>query len=57
LIAEQLITNIQMLVQINALYPPVTDPDRIVPGQVLLARLPGMAEQSSVLYQVQPGVK
>lgn len=54
-IAEQLGTNLQMLVQINALYPPVTDPDRIYPGQVLLARLPGMAEQSSVLYQVQPG--
>ncbi|TMV43339.1 LysM peptidoglycan-binding domain-containing protein [Paenibacillus mesophilus] len=54
-IANQLGTNIQMLVQINALYPPVADPDRIFPGQVLLVRLPGMAEQSSVLYQVQPG--
>jgi LysM repeat protein len=54
-IADQLGANIQMLVKINALYPPVTDPERIFPGQVLLARLPGMAEQSSVLYQVQPG--
>ncbi|CAG7640452.1 LysM peptidoglycan-binding domain-containing protein [Paenibacillus allorhizosphaerae] len=54
-IAEQLGTNVPSLVQINALYPPVTDPNRIFPGQALLARLPGMAEQSSVLYQVQPG--
>lgn len=54
-IAEQLGTNVPSLVQINALYPPVTDPDRIYPGQVLLARLPGMAEQSSAFYQVQPG--
>lgn len=54
-IAEQLGTNVPSLMQMNALYPPVTDPDCIFPGQVLLARLPGMAEQSSVLYQVQPG--
>ncbi|MFC0215625.1 LysM peptidoglycan-binding domain-containing protein [Paenibacillus chartarius] len=54
-IAGQLGTNVQSLVQINSLYPPVTEPDRLLPGQVLLARLPGMAEQSSVLYQVQPG--
>lgn len=54
-IAEQLGTNVPSLVQINALYPSVTDPDRIFPGQVLVARLPGMAEQSSVLYQVQQG--
>lgn len=54
-IAEQWGTNVPSLVQMNALYPPITEPDRIFPGQVLLARLPGMAEQSSVLYQVQPG--
>lgn len=54
-IAEQLGTNVPSLVQLNSLYAPVADPDRIYPGQVLLARLPGMAEQSSVLYQVQPG--
>lgn len=54
-IAEQLGTNVPSLVQINALYPPVADPNLIFPGQVLLARLPGMAEESSVLYQVQPG--
>jgi LysM repeat protein len=54
-IAQQLGINIPSLVQSNALYPPFADPNRIFPGQVLLARLPGMAEQSSVLYQVQPG--
>ncbi|CAG7630105.1 hypothetical protein PAESOLCIP111_03168 [Paenibacillus solanacearum] len=54
-IAVRLGTNVPSLVQINALYPPVADPNRIFPGQALLARLPGMAEQSAVLYQVQPG--
>jgi LysM repeat protein len=54
-IAEQLGTNVPSLVQMNALYPPIMDPDRIYPGLVLLARLPGMAEQSFVIYQVQPG--
>ncbi len=54
-IAEQLGTNVPSLVQINSLFPPVAEPARIFSGQVLLARLPGMAEQSSVLYQVQPG--
>jgi len=54
-IAEQLGTNVASLVQINSLFSPVTEPNQIFPGQVLLARLPGMAEQSSVLYQVQPG--
>ncbi|MDR6885198.1 LysM peptidoglycan-binding domain-containing protein [Bacillus sp. 3255] len=54
-IAEQLGTNIQSLIQINALYPSVADPNRIFPGQVLVVRLPGMAEQSSALYQVQQG--
>lgn len=47
-IAEQLGTNVPSLVQINSLYPPFAEPDRIFPGQVLLARLPGMAEESSV---------
>jgi LysM repeat protein len=54
-IAEQLGTNVASLVQINSLFPPVAEPERIFPGQVLLARLPGMAEQSSAVYQVQPG--
>ncbi|WP_019535501.1 LysM peptidoglycan-binding domain-containing protein [Paenibacillus ginsengihumi] len=54
-IAEQLETNVPSLVQINALYPPVAEPGLIFPGQMLLARSPGMAEESTVLYQVQPG--
>jgi len=54
-IAEQFGTNVPSLVRMNSLVPPVSDPDHIFPGQVLLARLPGMAEQSSVIYQVQPG--
>lgn len=54
-IANQLGTNVQSLIQINTLYLPVAEPAQIFPGQVLLVRLPGMAEQSSVLYQVQSG--
>jgi LysM repeat protein len=54
-ITNQLGANLPATIQANSLYPPVTDPDRIYPGQVILIRLPGMAEQSSVLYQVQPG--
>jgi len=48
-------TNVQALVEANALYPPISDPNRILPGQSLLIRLPGMSQQSSVLYQVKPG--
>lgn len=54
-IANRLGTSVPALVQANALYPPVTDPDRIYPGQVLLARLPGISQQSAVQHQAAPG--
>ncbi|WP_274363635.1 LysM peptidoglycan-binding domain-containing protein [Paenibacillus thermotolerans] len=54
-IADQFGTSVPSLVQINSLFPPITEPDFIYPGQVLLARLPGTSQQSSVLYQVASG--
>lgn len=54
-IANQFGTSVQALVQANALFPPVTDPDLIYPGQVIVARVPGMSQQSTVLYQVAQG--
>jgi len=54
-IANQLGTSVQALVQANSLYPPITEPDLIYPGQVIVARVPGMAQQSTVLYQVVSG--
>lgn len=39
----------------NALYPPITEPDLLYPGQKLLVRLPGMAQQSAVLHQATEG--
>lgn len=54
-IANQFGTSVQSVVQANALYPPITEPDLISPGQVVLVQLPGMSRQSAVLYQVAPG--
>lgn len=54
-IANAFGTNVEDLMQANAMYPPITDPDLIQPGWVLLVRLPGMSRQSAVLYQVNPG--
>jgi len=54
-IADAFGTNVPAIVQANALFPPVTDPGLIYPGQTLLIRLPGMAQQSAVLYTVKPG--
>jgi LysM repeat protein len=39
----------------NALYPPVTDPGLIYPGQKLLVRVPGTSQESVVLHQVTEG--
>jgi len=54
-IAGQFGAAFQDLVRANALQPPVTDPDRIYPGQKLLVRVPGMSQQSAVLHQVTEG--
>lgn len=54
-IANQIGTNVPALVQANALYPPITEPDLIHPGWKLIARVPGMSQESALLYQVAPG--
>jgi len=54
-IANAFGTNVPAIVEANALYPPHNVPDRIFPGQTLLIRLPGMSQQSNLLYQVRPG--
>lgn len=54
-IANQFGTSVQALIQANSLFPPITEPDLIYPGQVIVARVPGMSQQSTVLYQVAPG--
>ncbi len=54
-IANQFGTSVSALVQANALYPPITEPDLIFPGQKILVRMPGMSQQSAVLHQVTEG--
>lgn len=54
-IASRLGTSVPALVRANALHPPVTEPDLIHPGQVVLARVPGTVQQSVVLHQAAPG--
>ena len=54
-IANQIGTNVPALVKANALYPPIANPNLIYPGWKLLARVPGMSQESAVLYQVAPG--
>jgi len=54
-IANQIGTNVPALVLANALHPPITDPNLIYPGWKLIARVPGMSQESALLYQVAPG--
>lgn len=54
-IANQFGSSVPAIVQANALYPPITDPNLIYPGLNLLIRLPGMSQQSAVLHQVTEG--
>jgi len=54
-IANAFGASLEDLIQANAMYPPITDPNMIRPGWVLLVRLPGMSRQSAAFYQVNPG--
>lgn len=54
-IANQFGAALPDLVQANALYPPITEPDLIYPGQKLIVRVPGMSRQSAVLHQATEG--
>ena len=54
-IANQFGTNVPAIVEANALYPPITEPSLIYPGQKILVRVPGMSQQSAVLHQATEG--
>ncbi|OUM97202.1 MAG: spore gernimation protein [Thermobacillus sp. ZCTH02-B1] len=54
-IANQFGSSLADLQRSNALYPPVTDPGLIYPGQKLLVRVPGTSQESVVLHQVTEG--
>lgn len=45
----------QLIEQINAIYPPVTDPGLIYPGQLLVVPVPGMNPMSTTQWIVSPG--
>jgi len=54
-IANRFGTSVEAIVRMNALYPPITEPDLIRPGQKLLIRVPGMSQTSAVQHQVTEG--
>lgn len=54
-IAQQHGSSVPAIQQSNMLYPPFTDPGLIFPGQKLVIPLPGMSQQSAVIYQVAEG--
>ncbi|HEY0826722.1 MAG TPA: LysM peptidoglycan-binding domain-containing protein [Bacilli bacterium] len=55
-IAARLGSNVQLIGQTNALYPPITDPGLIYPGQVLIVSEAGISQQqNAVLYIIGPG--
>jgi len=54
-IANQFGSSLADLERANALYPPVTDPGLIFPGQKLVVRVPGTSQESTVLHQVTEG--
>lgn len=54
-IANQFGSSVEAIVQANSLYPPITEPDHISPGQKVLVCVPGMSEQSVALHQVTEG--
>jgi len=53
--ANQFGSSLADLERANALYPPVTDPGLIFPGQKLVVRVPGTSQESTVLHQVTEG--
>jgi LysM repeat protein len=48
-------STVQLIVETNTLYPPVTDPGLIYPGQVLVISETGYNQRSAVVYFVNPG--
>ncbi|CAM3419175.1 LysM peptidoglycan-binding domain-containing protein [Marinicrinis lubricantis] len=54
-IATSLGSAVQFIEQTNALYPPVTDPGLIYPGQVLIVTESGLQQKNQVRQIVSPG--
>lgn len=54
-IANRFGSTVQLITQTNALYPPVTDPDLIYPGQILVISETGLGQRTAVSYIVNPG--
>jgi|HigsolmetaAR204D_1030405.scaffolds.fasta_scaffold00175_24 LysM repeat protein len=54
-IARRFGSEVRLIEQTNALFPPVTDPGLIYPGQVLLIPETGFGQRSRISYLVKPG--
>lgn len=54
-IAERFGSSVQLIEQTNALYPPITDPGLIYPGQVLTIPEPGFGQRERISYIIHPG--
>lgn len=54
-IAERFGSEVQLIEQTNAIYPPITDPGLIYPGQVLLIPETGIGQRDQISYIVNPG--
>ncbi len=51
-IAARLGSAVQLIDQTNALYPPITDPGLIYPGQVLVVSEAGISQQQNAVYYI-----
>ncbi|WP_274362088.1 LysM peptidoglycan-binding domain-containing protein [Paenibacillus thermotolerans] len=54
-IASRFGSTVQLVEQTNALYPPITDPELIYPGQVLVVSETGVEQRNEVSYIIHPG--
>jgi len=54
-IARRFGSEVQLIEQSNALYPPITDPGLIYPGQVLTIPETGVGQPRKISYIVNPG--
>jgi LysM repeat protein len=54
-IAGRFGSTVPLLEQTNALFPPITDPGLVRPGQVLVVSEIGLDQRSNVSYIIQPG--
>jgi LysM repeat protein len=54
-IARRFGSTVQLIEQSNALYPPITDPGMIYPGQVLTIPETGIGQPRKITYIINPG--